>query len=307
MQKGDLLLISTVYTILLIGIFIFLLRKKEENETYYPLKVIGYFILGSFAFKLNQIPLPLGFIVFFLFLRPTINAKSKRVSAIVGLGAFFLVHLILPSIVDEWEKRPITFEREINSVYTVDFMNENRFISQSLEINDLNMKLEDFEVEYRKDGSIVKLRYKLVGYVEGELTLYNISYHIGENMYSIRKTNVDEWLQYDRLIDTSHFFDQLSILNIEQVTNAKGDFNTYVVKSNGWRTNYGIKNRKKVVIDNGQFKVLKDDKLPVECYYISTFGMKKLSETKNTEENTTTVSYESSDVVDYLFDVREKE
>lgn len=52
---------SIVYTVILIVSFLFLVWRKDEAESYFPLKIIGYFIVSSFAFNFNQIPLPLGF------------------------------------------------------------------------------------------------------------------------------------------------------------------------------------------------------------------------------------------------------
>lgn len=70
---------SIVYTVILIVSFLFLVWKNDDKESYFPLKIIGYFILGSFAFNFNQISLPLGFVVYLIFFRPKLNVQVKRI------------------------------------------------------------------------------------------------------------------------------------------------------------------------------------------------------------------------------------
>ncbi|MDF9759548.1 hypothetical protein OKW24_001321 [Peribacillus simplex] len=82
---------SIVYTVILIVCFLFLVWKNDDQESYFPLKIIGYFILGSFAFNFNQISLPLGFVVYLIFFRPKLNVQVKRIAAVFGFLAFIFV------------------------------------------------------------------------------------------------------------------------------------------------------------------------------------------------------------------------
>lgn len=70
---------------------LYLRRDKEERNLY--IKLIGYYLLGSFTLNLGSISLPLGFVIY-LFLRPKLNVKAKRVIAIVGLLLGYVVNLI---------------------------------------------------------------------------------------------------------------------------------------------------------------------------------------------------------------------
>ncbi|MBT2691129.1 hypothetical protein J7I93_23630 [Bacillus sp. ISL-47] len=65
------------------GIYI-LFRKREEDEHLLFLKLLGYYLLGSFNFSLNGLVLPVGFVIS-LFLKPQQNKSVKRGAAIFGL------------------------------------------------------------------------------------------------------------------------------------------------------------------------------------------------------------------------------
>jgi hypothetical protein len=69
---------------ILFGLLIFLYNKREVNENYLFLKLIGYFLLGSFRFNLNGFVIPLGFVIS-IFMKPMDNIKIKKTAAILGL------------------------------------------------------------------------------------------------------------------------------------------------------------------------------------------------------------------------------
>ncbi|WP_026583422.1 hypothetical protein [Bacillus sp. J33] len=70
------------------GIYL-LFRNREEEEELLLLKLIGYYLLGSFNFNVNGLVLPLGFVIS-LFLKPQQNKSVKRGSAIFGLAMMIL-------------------------------------------------------------------------------------------------------------------------------------------------------------------------------------------------------------------------
>ncbi|PWW17076.1 hypothetical protein DFO73_1326 [Cytobacillus oceanisediminis] len=294
---------AIIYTVILIVSFLFLAWKKDEAESYFPLKIIGYFILGSFAFNFNQIPFPIGFIVYLLFFRPKLNVNVKRMASVFGVLAFILVHWILPFAIHEWESRPIFIEHELGSVYTMNFQDEYEQVKQELELENNNLRLEDFEVNYVKDGSITDLSWQLLGQNGNSYNLYQIRYDIVKSRYQVTNSQLDTWLQYNRLIEADHFFENLNVLDIKEITHAKGDFSSYVIQSTGERINYAIKNRTHFFISNGEIQLLDDEQLPVEGYYISTFAIKKTGEKRDDKGNITQESFEGTESSDYLFDI----
>jgi len=274
-----------------------------EAESYFPLKVIGYFILGSFAFNFNQISLPLGFIVYLLFFRPTLNIDVKRMASVFGVLAFIVVHWILPFAIHEWQSRPIFIEHELGSVYKMNFQDEYKQVKQELKIENNNLRLEDFEVNYVKDGRITDLSWQLLEQNSNSYNLYQIRYDIGRSKYRVTESKLDSWIQYNRLIEADHFFENLNVLDIKDITYAKGNFSSYVIRSTGERINYAIGNRTSYFISNREIQLLDDEQLPVEGYNISTYAMKKMEEKRDDKGNITHESFEGTESTDYLFDV----
>lgn len=66
-----------------------LFRGRNDEEDHLVLKLIGYYLLGTFTFSFNGIVLPVGFVIS-LFLKPQQNSSVKRVSAIFGLTVMLL-------------------------------------------------------------------------------------------------------------------------------------------------------------------------------------------------------------------------
>lgn len=292
---------SIVYTVILIVSFLFLVWKNDDKESYFPLKIIGYFILGSFAFNFNQISLPLGFVVYLIFFRPKLNVQVKRISAVFGFLAFIFVQWAIPYAMDGWGNRPIFIEHELGSVYTMNFQEEYELVKQELNLENNSLRLEDFEVDYTEDGRITDLSWQLIGQNGNSYNLYEIRYDIDRNRYQVMNSQLETWLQYNRLIDAEHFFENLNVLDIKDITHAKGDFSSYVIQSTGERINYAVENRT-YVVSNGETQLLDDEQLPVEGYYISTFAMKKTGEEKDDQEIITEESFEGTELSDYLFD-----
>ncbi|MFD2670179.1 hypothetical protein [Marinicrinis sediminis] len=75
---------------LLIWIFIFVIgmsllyANREKQEEMLALKLIGYYLLGSFHVNLDGLILPVGFLISLL-LRPRDNRAIKMGAAIFGL------------------------------------------------------------------------------------------------------------------------------------------------------------------------------------------------------------------------------
>src|SRR5690606_29156270 len=114
---------------------------------------------------------------------------------------------------------------------------------------------------------------------------YQIRYDIGKSRYRVIKSQLDTWLQYHRLINACRFFENLNMLDIKDITQSKGDFSSYVIKSTGERVNYAIENRAHFVVLNNEIQKLDDEKLPVEGFYISIIAIKKTVEERDERGN----------------------
>ncbi|MFS1518970.1 hypothetical protein V1503_21275 [Bacillus sp. SCS-151] len=300
-------MVTNVYNVLLIVCCLYLVWKKDEEESYFPLKVVGYFILGSFAFSFNQITLPLGFILYILFFRPALNVEVKRMAAVFGVITFIIVHWILPYAINEWQSRPLFIEHELGSVYTINFQDEYELIKQKLELEELNLRLKNFELDYVKDGRITAFSWQFFEQKGNSYNLYNIRYDFDKVRYRITHSQLDTWVDYNRIIESAHFFENLNVLDIRDITYAKGDFSSYGIQSSGERVNYAIENRTHFIILNGEIDLLEDNQLPVEGYYFSAYALEKTGEERDAQGNITQRSYRGTQVTDYLFNVNYSE
>ncbi|MGE6378156.1 hypothetical protein [Peribacillus muralis] len=292
---------TIVYTVILIVSFIFLMRKKDDKDNYFPLKIIGYFILGSFEFKLNQISLPLGFIVYLIFFRPKLNIQVKRQAATFGFFAFIIVQWIIPGVINSYENRSISIKHELGSVYEVDFQEENERVMHELNVESSGLKLEDFEVNYTEEGRITDLGWKLSGQNEDSYFLYQIQYDLDKNRYQVMKSHLETGHHSNPFLDAEYFFENLNVLDIRDITYAKGDFSSYGIKSTGERIHYSEGNHTPIISD-GKIRLVENDQGPVEGYIISTYAMKKTGEKRNDRGNITQESSESTKSSEYLFD-----
>lgn len=293
---------SYVYTFILIVSFLFLVRKKNDNESNFSLKIIGYLILGSFAFHFNDISLPLGFVVYLLLFHPKVNVQIKRNAAVLGFLAFIVVHWALPFAIDEWNSRPIRIEHEIGLVYNVNFEEEFELVKKDLKLENNSLRLENFEVEYTENGRIRDLGWQLIRRDDNIFYIYQIRYG-DKGRYSITKSKLDNWLQYDRLIDPDLFFEHLNLLDIKRITINKGEYPLYVIRGSGERVTYGDSRDSLFMIENGEIKELEKEQLPVEGYTITTYAMKKTGEQRDKQGTITQESFEGTEISDYLFNV----
>lgn len=76
--------VSIISTIVVIFVLMLFYRNREEDEGYLGLKLVGYYILGTFNLKIG-ILIPIGFIIWLLLFHPKTNQTIKRYSAIFGL------------------------------------------------------------------------------------------------------------------------------------------------------------------------------------------------------------------------------
>ena len=83
---------SWILTVIIIIVVSYIaITMKESEEEYYILKIIGYYLLATFRLSLNSLHLPLGFLIWLIFLKnPPLNKKPKTFVALVGLAMFLL-------------------------------------------------------------------------------------------------------------------------------------------------------------------------------------------------------------------------
>lgn len=287
--------INILASIVLIVMLVYIYKKREENETNLGFKIIGYYLLGSFTFRMNEFPVPLGFLVFLFFFRPIANRTAKHYSAYLGL-AFFVLQLIIPAVQEYWYERPRDIAASSANMYQVPFAKDWLTIQEQLDI-DPDARLEKFRAEYHKDGEIIRLSYDAVGRSDHEFVYYDIDFSSETQAYTVKRRKVGpQWLQYDRSVFASRFFEVFDEVQVRNLT-PEPSFDRIILNSDGEEVKYAIEDRKKLLIEGIEIRELMNDELPVEGYTISACG-------RTTYETTSSYTRSSGCLgdVDYFFD-----
>lgn len=166
-------------------------KCKEEDEEYLVLKMIGFYLLGSFSFNFNiteftYIFVPIGFLVYYLFMehKERKNKVLKNKCAKWGLIILIIsfVSNNLNGIMNHFEYRDIN----INSTGNIkDLSLEWKTIKSKCNIDD-NVPLDGARIIYNKDGKIEDLTYFLIDYNKNksyQVNFENENYHIVVNKY----------------------------------------------------------------------------------------------------------------------------
>jgi hypothetical protein len=290
------LAMNGLFTIVVIFLLISIYKRRVESEPHLGWKIVGYYLLGAFTFRMNDIPLPLGFLLFLLFFRPAKNVKTKQHAAFLGL-AIIMIQLMIPALDEYMYERPREVAGSSATISEVRFTNDWGKIRDQLNI-DPDAHLENFRAEYQKQGEIKRLTFDLVSRSEEGFILYDIRYSTETKTYTIKRRKVgDQWPQYDRTVSASRFFEVLDQVQVRKLS-PEHPYERIVLNSDGELASYAIKDRKKYWIHGNEMKEITDDQLPVRGYYVTACGRKETYET--TTGSTRSSSCEGE--VDYFFE-----
>lgn len=77
----------TIAALILIGV-----KFKKDDEKYYPLYIFLYYFISAFSFKINQFPIPIGFLICIFYFATRKNIKNKRAKQLsIALGIIMLI------------------------------------------------------------------------------------------------------------------------------------------------------------------------------------------------------------------------
>lgn len=261
-----------IITLIVIIALLFIYRKyKEEDEDLLGFKVIGYYLLGAFRLNINNLALPVGFIIYFSFFKPKTNSIVKKYSAVLGLIVFF-IGILKPFVSDIILERTRDVMISSTNVYDINFKNDYNLIKKKLKIEG-NPKLEDFEIEFRKDGEIESLEYTLIEKRNKDFLIYRVLLSPDKSMYKIKPVKSSQWLQYNRLIDIKHFLNVIETLDFINMIPEEGHY-SYVIRCSGeaMAIDPGIKGWKSYLIEGKNIKKLRNEGIPVKGYAFWVFG-----------------------------------
>ena len=208
------------------------IHKCKEDEEYLVLKIIGFYILGSFSFNFNitefmYIFVPIGFFVYYIFMehKERKNKVLKNKCAKWGLIVLTIsfVSNNLNGIMNHFEYRDIN----INSTGNIkDLSLEWKTIKSKCNIDD-NVPLDGARIIYNKDGKIEDLTYFLIDYNKNksyQVNFENENYHIVVNKYdgydynfnSHYDTKTENFLKVVTQISDSHKMMDYNEINYEK-------------------------------------------------------------------------------------------
>lgn len=203
---------------------------------------------------------------------------------------------MVSAVAEAYYKRTRYVKTITTNIYELNFQDHWGQVVKILGLGENVMRtarLEDLRLDYEKDGELKRLRYEVTWKKEGQLYHASVYFHEGQKKFAVRAMKVDQWLQYNRLISTKRLFEKLVQISMRDLT-LEGDFSYYGFMFGGW-DNFGIKDEKIFVIEDNKITPYIGE-LPVEEYWMKTFGMKQTGEH----------SYSSTDGHCYLFDVQNK-
>lgn len=228
-----------------------LYTKKENEENYLPLKIIGFYFLGgfNFNFKINWfvVAIPIGFLIYYLAMkekeRP--NPKIKYKATVLGV-IMMLVGTLNGMIYEKAEYRERTIK--VEDVRFENLEKEYDFIRNKLEID--YASIEAMQLEYDNNGKIKDLNYTL----RDDKKIYYIIYENDAYKVNVLPVNKDGFWNfgpYGSYYDSKLFFNMISNVKFDKYDNAKyyrmtfrGEKNYY--ENMGFYTinqeNYSIKN-----------------------------------------------------------------
>lgn len=283
--------INIAFTALLISGLVIIYRKKDENESLLFIKLLLYYLLGSFRFNYNELAIPLGFIIYPIVSHPKSNTRIKRYAAILGL-IFFFIGLAIPSISKYIYERPKAVPISTMNINKIDFQKDWELIKEKLEIND-DTRIEYVNIEYENGGTIKVFRYQLITQKEEGLVHYSVELYPEKRKFIILPSKIKQWAQCGRLTTAKRFFEHISFLNLADIRSS-GLCQWYVISSTGDIFYYAIKeNSKFLIISKDNVRKINNDELLIKGFVISSYEMEKVSDT----------GYMGGERKDYFYDV----
>ncbi|TYS13326.1 hypothetical protein FZC78_21850 [Rossellomorea vietnamensis] len=248
------------------GIF-YIYSRPKTDEPHILLKLVGCSILGAFSFGFNSIKLPLGFIIFILFLRPNTNFQRKREAAFLGF-AVFLISLAIPLLQKTAYEWPRVVELESHHLDKISFEEEWKKVQEELGQGSYAV-VESFETTFDKDGELYSLNIKLTELAPDGYVNYHLQLDEEKNL-EINRYRQEKGMLISEESEAIHFFSHLDALSSAMFNHSGIQY--YTISSEGNRHGYAVREAQKFsVTDNGLEKI-KNHRLPLEGIMLDVCG-----------------------------------
>lgn len=224
-------ILSLATLILIISYLRYLYNKKEEVEEYLGFKLVGFHMLGLFTFSFNfeyiKFVLPIGFIIYLLFMKNK-ERKNNIIKKKATVFGFIILCLVgINSIIYnkvEYRDRVIPME----SISMDSLKNNYKILKKELGI-DNQAFIEKLDLDYNKN------KIKMISYTVKDIN-NNKYYYISDNTksYNVYISKIYDYDEEDMLvfnpmeynIDIEKFLDIIN--NVKFKENKDADY--YIIQ-----------------------------------------------------------------------------
>jgi hypothetical protein len=270
--------LPTLFTVLLIVLLAVIYRKRSDQENGLALKLIGYLLLGGFTFSLNNVRLPLGFAVYWVFFRkPKPNHDIKHKAALLGL-LLYLLQLTMPGIVNVLDLKDKNIAINHVSIEQLGVDGLWKMIEARAPISD-QAKILNFETVVSSDGEVKELDFSLVDRDDhGRYILTKAVYDSAKNSVALKRSWSDEWLQYPRQTHAEDFFEKVNSFDLMDLKPFGGDHQLVKLEllQDGTRVNYAIKDAQTFGVNEEGISKIELEQLPVEGIWMMACGVPQI-------------------------------
>lgn len=154
---------------------------------------------------------------------------------------------------------------EINSM---EYSKELENIKKELDVADtLNgVKIEGFSLIFDDKGDITNFAFDLIEKNNG-FFLHRISFSPEKDIFLAKTQKIEEWGQYEQLVDAKIFFEALTLLNLNSILPRLTE---YRVISPGTIINYIDVDKNNYMITSNGLEELPESSLPIKSFYFFT-------------------------------------
>ncbi|MCF6136582.1 hypothetical protein [Pseudalkalibacillus berkeleyi] len=246
-------------------------KKREEVEAHLGWKIVGYYMLGIFSLTLNEWAIPVGFIGFLIFFKPTLNKKIKTYSAYTGLAMFALSFFILPYLEESIYEFPRKVEANGSNIYSFEFEENWQQIRDEFDIN--FAVLNGIKLEYTSAGKIENMRVEAVDQSNGVDRIYYWITRSGDGQFKVNRSRSEYqidpyWQQGIEQMTVMNFFRMLDEVDFRDLR-PNPDSERFELSSHDFmKTSYAVKGNEKFAINGSEVVEISNDQLPVYGYMV---------------------------------------
>ncbi|MCI3920734.1 hypothetical protein MO973_10870 [Paenibacillus sp. TRM 82003] len=276
--------LPALVTIALILALAKLYRSRTEPEKSLGWKLVGYTLLGGFTLGLNEVKLPLGFVVYKLFLRKSErNAVVKHRAALLGL-VLYASQLVTPWVAGMADApSPKTSVVEGVSAEQIGIGSVWK-IAAALAPASPQARVQSFEASVSSNGELRGLRFRLAE-PDGERRYIHteVVYDAAGQAIALERSASDEWLQFPRTMPADRFFERLQslrMLELKPVDAVEHGMVEFSLMEHG-TVNFGIKDAHTFGVDEDGAYPIPNERLPVSGLVMVSCGKPEAPESES--------------------------